>query len=83
MSMNARLWPVCPASFTHLTAYANSVGKDADHRAPCPVCLKVVKLRKVGIDRYRETIPYHHAQPNEANLARARAIRDEALKEKA
>lgn len=68
----ARLWPVCPASHVNYCNYKGSARKDAENRVTCPVCLKVVKLRKAAGESWPNTIPHHHAQPNEANLARIR-----------
>lgn len=55
-----RLHPVCEASGRSLQAFMNSAGKDTSGRAPCPICRKVVKLRKSGLDRWPNTIPHHH-----------------------
>lgn len=55
-----RLRPACSASGKKLTAFANTARKDAEHRAPCPVCGKTVKMRKAGLDRWPGTIPHHH-----------------------
>jgi hypothetical protein len=75
----ARLWPVCPASNVPYDNYGSGIVKDASNRAPCPVCCKVVKLRKVsGNGPWPNTIPHHHAQPNETNLARIRERNDAA-----
>ncbi len=69
----ARLWPVCPASRDKFTSYASKDRPDAEGRVPCPACCKVVKLGPAnGVIGTRIVIPHHHAQPNEANLARIR-----------
>lgn len=59
----ARLWPVCPASNVHSCNYGQVANKDADNRLPCPVCGKVVKLRKSGSEAWANMIPFHHAEP--------------------
>lgn len=56
-----RLTPVCEASNVPYDNYGSTVRKDADNRAPCPICRKVVKLRKVsGHGPWPNTIPHHH-----------------------
>jgi len=70
--MGARQWSVCPASGDRFTAYAGKDRKDDEGCVPCPVCRKVVKLRQQPGDRWPSTIPHHHAEPNEENLARMR-----------
>ena len=56
----ARLQPVCEASGRNYTSYGGTGGKDAEHRLNCPVCGKLVKMRKQGLDRFPSTIPHHH-----------------------
>lgn len=57
--MYARLRPVCAASGRGITAFASGT-KDAQNRAVCPMCGKLVKLRKQGLDKWPNTIPHHH-----------------------
>lgn len=57
----ARLRPVCQASGVSFYDYAGTGRKDAQDRAPCPVCGKTVKLRKASGDRWPSMIPHHHA----------------------
>ena len=63
----ARLQPVCEASNVHYCNYGGTGRKDADNRMPCPVCGKVVKLRKIGLDRWPNTIPHHHVPQGAVN----------------
>lgn len=56
----ARLQPVCEASGDKYTSYGGTGRKDAEHRLNCPVCGKLVKMRKQGLDRFPSTIPHHH-----------------------
>lgn len=58
----ARLKPVCTASGDKYTSYAGTGRKDAEHRLNCPACGKLVKMRKVGLDRFPSTIPHHHQE---------------------
>jgi hypothetical protein len=71
-----RLHPVCEASGRSLQAFMNSANKDASGCAPCPLCRKVVKLRKGALENWPNTIPHHHmpalaAAPVAASPARS------------
>jgi hypothetical protein len=58
-----RLQPVCEAGGDKYTEYyGGSDRKDEQHRIPCPVCRKIVKLKKQGLDRFPSTIPHHHKE---------------------
>ena len=51
--------PLCAASEKHHRSYPNAARKDYANRMPCPVCGKVVTLKRFGLDREPDTLPQH------------------------
>jgi hypothetical protein len=54
-----RLKRQCTASGDNYYAYSVATRPDEDHQVPCPVCGKVVQLRKFIGDKHNIRIPAH------------------------
>jgi len=72
--------PKCPAGGASLYDYSTRIRPDAEGRAACPTCGKVVQLQRRYAWRIRDRIPAHNAQPIGSNEAeahyRARLMQD-------